>query len=113
MILGFISFSLALMVEFGAHIPHDLLMAFEWAHFLIFACAMLYVANALLASVRHSPPSAAAAAEQIPAAGRRRALVIGRNAAAVRTEGLHALTSHADGRERWRRRCAAGGGCRT
>ena len=76
MILGFISFSLALMVEFGAHIPHDLLMAFEWAHFLIFACAMLYVANALLASVRHSPPSAAAAAaaQQIPAAGRRRAL---------------------------------------
>jgi hypothetical protein len=52
MILGFVSFILALTVEFGASIPYDLFMAFEWAHFLIFACAMLYVANALLASVR-------------------------------------------------------------
>ena len=35
MILGFISFTLALLVEFGATIPYDLLMAFEWAHFLV------------------------------------------------------------------------------
>ena len=56
MILGFISFILALLLEFGASIPHDLFMAFEWAHFLIFACAMLYVANALLASVRDPDP---------------------------------------------------------
>ena len=50
MILGFISFTLALLVEFGATIPYDLLMAFEWAHFLIFAAAMMYVGNALVAS---------------------------------------------------------------
>jgi hypothetical protein len=67
MILGFVSFILALTVEFGANIPHDLFMAFEWAHFLIFACAMLYVANALLASVRTPSPPVSSNSRMTPA----------------------------------------------
>ena len=50
MILGFIAFVLTMFIEFGAKIPHHWLLAFEWAHLMIFAVAILYVANACLAS---------------------------------------------------------------
>jgi hypothetical protein len=56
MILGFISLSLLLSIEFDLihyfHIDHVWLLSFEFAHLLIFAVAMIYVVNALVASHR-------------------------------------------------------------
>jgi hypothetical protein len=43
MILGFLSFALSMIVEFGAELDHTMLMSFEWAHMLIFTVAILYV----------------------------------------------------------------------
>jgi hypothetical protein len=51
MILGVLSFVLALSVEFGVHIPTLWLHSFEWAHMIIFAVAGLYLSNTILAIV--------------------------------------------------------------
>lgn len=51
MILGVLSFVLAVSVEFGIHIPLLWLRSFEWAHMIIFAVAGLYLSNTILAIV--------------------------------------------------------------
>ena len=51
MILGVLSFILALSVEFGVHVPPAWLHSFEWAHMIIFAVAGLYLGNAIVAIV--------------------------------------------------------------
>jgi hypothetical protein len=51
MIMGIISFSLTVSYELGVSYDHDTFICFEFAHILIFFVAVLYIGNAICASL--------------------------------------------------------------